>query len=501
MSDAEMSLSLAVKTAALGLGTPFALSKRVNMCRSSFERYVSRFKESFGDTPEEVVYRSNISIASSSDESWDSLREKRLRAVLSDDFNGVVPPRKKGRPTYLSAEVEGRIHMLLGFCGDRQCPMDFALASGMVSTALRQANVRSCKDGRLVTDPSRHHISGLLRRGDLALKTPEKLEITDNGGLSKQDVRDYASVLSGKLDAFSPPSFSGDNVWNLDETGFCMETIGRSKGIYLKIQRKCQLVMNATGDRVSAMFAVSASGRLGPVALVYPRKGLPASFIMSTAEICPDWQVWGNDKGWFGIPEFMRYVNAFADFLDTFRPADRRDIVIMDNLAVHANVDVLRRMDERRLDPVFLPARSTSYLQPLDVCLYGPLKIYFYRNRNRWAGEMILGQLKDFPNLPSDFVMKVPKLTIWEVPQFLKPAVGEVFQKEKIQEAFVTCGVCPFRLEKMLSRLSEWAPETSKRVSKKKGKKGDEVTIPVVGDGEDGSLAAYRRRLAAKTGT
>lgn len=496
-----MSLNRAVKMAALGVEKPFRLFKRVNMCRSSFKRHVLRFQKTFGDSPEEILSRLNISVASSSTDSEDSLREKRLAAVLSDDFNGIVPPKKRGRPSYLTPEEEAKIQGILGFCGDRQCPMDFVIASELVAKSLKEKNVRSYKDGRLVTDPSHHLVSDVLRRGALSMKTPEKLEVGSSGGLCKGIVRQYGSVLSATLDAFSLHSVSGDNVWNLDETGFCMELIGRRKGIFLRIQKKCQKAMKATGDRVSAMFAVSASGRLGPVALVYPNKRLPASFILSTKEICPHWMIYGNDKGWFGIVEFMRYIDAFANYLDTFRPPERHDILVLDNLAVHTNPDVLKKMDSRRLHPVFLPPRATSYLQPLDVCLYGPLKTYFYRARDRAIGDAILQQLETYPNLPADFVIALPKLTVWDIPKFIQPGVAIVFQPERIHNAFFTCGIFPFRVEKMLSRLPAWTPETADSASGQRRQRNSEVMIPVAQAGEDESIEAYSRRLAARMGT
>lgn len=495
-ASVEMSVSGAVKRALFSEDSERSLAKRCGIPRTTFSRFVERFRAKYGSTPEEVVSRAGLSVPSSSSDDESVIRFRRLEAIFSADFNAQIDAPPHGPSTYLSPEEESRIQKTLAFCGYAQCPQNFHSATFLVEEALKEKVVRSRKDGRLVRKPSRHLVSNILRRGELSLKTPEKLEIPSSGGLSKAQVRQYASSLGALMETFSPHTFSGDNIWNLDETGFCAEGCGRAMAIYHRGQKNCQKIQRATGDRVSAMFAVSASGRLGPVALVVPRMMFTESFVEMAAKTCPDWIAWGNERGWFSLVEFGRYILAFAAFLDSFRPPTRTDIVLMDNLGTHLNEDMMSLMRSHRLEPVYLPPRSTSILQPLDVCLYGPLKSHYFAFRDEFAEGCIRSQLKG--KQPEEWdarTIVVPEVTFWDIPKFLKPASLQVFTRERIQKAFDVCGVFPLREERMIERLPAWVPDEGEAALSKKRRRRREVRIPSAKDGESATFASYLQRL------
>jgi hypothetical protein len=500
-SSGEMSISAAVKRAVFSTDSERSLSKRCGIPRTTFCRFVERFRAKFGSSLEEVISRAGLSVASASSDDDSLLRARRLEAIFSADFDAKIDAAPVGPRTYISAEDEAQIQKTLSFCGYAQCPQNFHSATILVEETLKSKPVRARKDGRLVRKASRHLVSNILRRGDLTLRTPEKLEIPSSGGLSKAQVRKYASALGALLETFSPHSFSGDNVWNLDETGFCAEGNGRQLSVYHGGQKNCQKTQKATGDRVSAMYAVSASGRLGPVALVVPRKMFTQSFVEMAAHICPDWLAWGNEKGWFALEEFRRYIVAFATFLDSFRPPTRTDIILMDNLGTHLNDDTISLMRSHRLEPIYLPPRSTSILQPLDVCLYGPLKSHFFAFRDEFTEGCIRAQLKG--KQPEEWdarTMIVPEVTFWDIPKFLKPASVRVFTPERIQKAFDVCGVFPLRESRMIERLPAWVPEEGDAAPPRKRRKNPQPTVRSAGEGEPATFTSYLERLAKSRG-
>jgi hypothetical protein len=416
-------LNLNVKKAAFRLEKASPLAKQVNLSRRTFGRYVDRFVSEWGADLGEALFKMGVRVESSTEESWESLQKKRIAALLSDPVYRVVDSKGKGRPAYLSEADESRVAQIAKFCGHRQVPLDVACVASLVQDVLRARNVRS-SDKRLVTSPSRHLIRNIFRRNDLTLRRAEKLEVTSSGGLSKETVHQYALALGAALDAFAPHSFQGDNVWNLDETGCSLESLGRQMLTFSMDERHAIVAMNATNDRVSGMFAVSASGIVGPVSFVFPRVLFPRTFIEEAAALCPKWLLYGNDTGWFKLAEFRRYMKQFIAFLNSIRPPDRTDILIMDNLSVHLNKGILELMERNRLTPVFLPPRSTSYLQPLDVYIFGPLKNAYHHKRGAELTAKVLEQIRNVPSEMLDKVqLTVPLAELWDIPRFLKNGI------------------------------------------------------------------------------
>jgi hypothetical protein len=158
-------------------------------------------------------------------------------------------------------------------------------------------------------------------------------------------------------------------------------------------------------------------------------------------------------------------------------------------------------MRSHRLEPIYLPPRSTSILQPLDVCLYGPLKCHYFGFRDEFTEGSVRTQLEGkSPEQWDAKTIVVPEVTFWDIPKFLQPAAVQVFTQERIQKAFDVCGVFPLREQKMMDRLPSWVPDEGDAGPARKRRRSREVSIPAAGNGEACSFNSYLERLHKRTG-
>ena len=46
-----------------------------------------------------------------------------------------------------------------------------------------------------------------------------------------------------------------------------------------------------------------------------------------------------------------------------------KSVLLMDNYGSHKDADILALLEKKNFEPIFIPPRTTSYLQPLDVVI------------------------------------------------------------------------------------------------------------------------------------
>jgi len=120
----------------------------------------------------------------------------------------------------------------------------------------------------------------------------------------------------------------------------------------------------------------------------------------------------------------------------------------MDNCSVHHTQEVEERMRRAGVHAHYLPPNLTALLQPLDLCVNGPLKRhvrewaadniarYFDEYRAKWkAGVPGLGRFRPPKLLLDDAMLRLFKL--------LKNEFSEPRFVENVRRTFVKCGMAP----------------------------------------------------------
>ena len=103
-----------------------------------------------------------------------------------------------------------------------------------------------------------------------------------------------------------------------------------------------------------------------------PKCSVPSNIILNVSE-------GGSMKGKLMLDWCQRVFRARGSFL-----CNEDSLLLLDTHASHTQESVKNKMEKRKVKQKFIPAKTTSYLQPLDVGINGPFKIALREEWNFW---------------------------------------------------------------------------------------------------------------------
>jgi hypothetical protein len=94
----------------------------------------------------------------------------------------------------------------------------------------------------------------------------------------------------------------------------------------------------------------------------------------------------------------LHYINAIVEpYVDSLRAEFQKPRLvvyfIMDKHGAHRNANVLSLMKERRVEPIWLRARSIHFLQALDTAVFGSFKSLYSSLRTKFTKPKLEGML------------------------------------------------------------------------------------------------------------
>lgn len=166
------------------------------------------------------------------------------------------------------------------------------------------------------------------------------------------------------------------------------------------------------------------------VALHLAISTLPSYVVYSGKNLYQEWTAGGpngakyttSSNGWMEEDTFFDWVmNAFLSNIPEARPVT----LIFDGHASHITLPLVKLAPSNQITVLRLPSHTTHYLQPLDVGVYGPLKISWEKILVKYAHQHLGRALSkdEFPRLVKD---------LWET---IKP--------ESKMSGFRSCGIVP----------------------------------------------------------
>ena len=60
------------------------------------------------------------------------------------------------------------------------------------------------------------------------------------------------------------------------------------------------------------------------------------------------------------------------------------DLLLLDNHQSHISLEVIKIAEENGLNILTFPPHCSHRLQPLDICLFGPFKAFYYCFCDSW---------------------------------------------------------------------------------------------------------------------
>lgn len=252
---------------------------------------------------------------------------------------------------------------------------------------------------------------------NLSLRKPQAVEAARKKSIDPFIIHEYFILLKEVT-----TDISATEIWNLDETSFCMDPT-RVK-VLGPIGMPCHRVTSGPGkENITVLFAANAAGEKLPPLIVFKGKNVWDSWMAPTSTGFDDITYAATKNGWMEAEVFTNYFTRnFLRNIHSKRPA----VLIYDGHASHVGLPLVQKARDEGIIILKLPPHTSHILQPLDLSVFRPMKI-------KWDEELVKWQRKNYgKRLPkSDFSTIIA--TIWKN---LKPEV--------IKKGFEKGGIFPF---------------------------------------------------------
>lgn len=274
------------------------------------------------------------------------------------------PPSK---PTVFSADQENQLlgHILeMAKCGFGMTIDDICRTAYAMAEMLKIKHPFSKTKAKAGYD----WYEGFMRRHpQLAIRKPEGLSAARGMMLNKHVVTSYFQLLEdtmNKLKLFD----KGSQIYNVDETGInTVHTPAKIIGL-----RGTRAIHSKTsgdrGENVTAVICASASGSYIPPMIIFKGQRLNRGLVANA----PPGALFATSKSSFIDRELFEhwFKYHFMKYLPSHRPV----LLIMDGHSSHISLEILQLAKENEIEILCLPPHTTSELQPLDKCVFKPLK-------------------------------------------------------------------------------------------------------------------------------
>lgn len=265
--------------------------------------------------------------------------------------------------------------------------------------------------------PGDDYFMAFKSRFCLSLKKPQNVEVARKKSIDPFIISEYFNLLKDITNNL-PPS----QIYNIDETSFCLDPT-RIK-VVGEIGTAAHRATSGPGkENISVLLGGNAAGEKLPPMIVFKGKNVWDSWIPKKEEEYPGISYGATKNGWMEAEIFFNYfVNNLLKHVNKERPI----VIIYDGHSSHISIKLVEKARQENIILLKLPPHTSHILQPMDLCVFKPLKLMWDENLTKW-------QRKNYGN-------KLPKSTfssilskIWLQ---LDPAI--------LQSGFKKAGIVPF---------------------------------------------------------
>ncbi|KAH3938653.1 hypothetical protein HBH98_243080 [Parastagonospora nodorum] len=186
----------------------------------------------------------------------------------------------------------------------------------------------------------------------------------------------YFDLLHTKMEQYN---VLPQNSYNMDEKGFMIGSIGRSKRVFSKAtwEKKRVQATRQDGSREwnTILAYVGAGGDALPSGIIYEAKHghIRASWVQEIEAGKHQVHVTSSPSGWTNNDIGLAWLEQVFDRYTKERARRAYRLLILDGHGSHMTMDFIEYCHQNRILLAILPPHSTHTLQPLDVVMFKPL--------------------------------------------------------------------------------------------------------------------------------
>ena len=162
-------------------------------------------------------------------------------------------------------------------------------------------------------------------------------------------------------------------MWNFDETGYRIGMARNDWAISVDPTRTVYLKCPNNRELLSAIECINAAGGEIPPFLIVTGTNILAPWFVN--DLDPHVAVTTSETGFNNDWISLQWIKHFERYSRRGQVGSRR-LLLMDGYGSHDTFEFLEYCEKYNIIPLTFPSYTTYLLQPLDVCVFQPLKHY-----------------------------------------------------------------------------------------------------------------------------
>jgi hypothetical protein len=228
---------------------------------------------------------------------------------------------------------------------------------------------------------SRRWVSRFLERNQdhLTSKWTSGIDRNRHQADSEYKYKLYFHLLHSKMQEYS---IEPRNTYNMDEKGFLLGAINRSKRVFSKQLYARGEVLEAIQDGsrewITVLACICADGTVVPPAVIYPGKGALQSSWMEHLEV-EKHQIFAatSPSGWSNDNLGLAWLEQVFERSTKSKARTFWRLLILDGHGSHVTMDFIEFCHANMVLLMVFPPHATHSLQPLDVVMFKSLSSFY----------------------------------------------------------------------------------------------------------------------------
>lgn len=314
------------------------------------------------------------------------------KAVIYNRISGrktAMNVTRPGRSQVLSPEIENEIAECLIVRSKMGLPCDKAELRQLVGEYVKNKALKTpFKEGIPGED---WYYSFMKRNPNLSLKKPEHLQKLRKDARKPEVIYQFYLDLQKVINDNDLADDKGSFVFNADESGFNCDP-SRIRAIGSKGKALCRISGGSGRESITVLACVSADGKALPPLIVFKGAGVQARWTSENAY--PGTLYAASTNGWMEEPQFYQwFTNGLIPYIKELRISknlpDQAALLLYDGHCSHMSVRLIEEAIKQNIVLMKFPSHLTDQLQPLDKCVFGPLKISWNRQLIKYGKQQM----------------------------------------------------------------------------------------------------------------